>query len=37
MVESGADRDFLRAAVQKAAPGHLHTLEQLFKNVDGGR
>jgi len=37
MVESGADRVFLRAAVQKAAPGHLHTLEQLFGNVDGRR
>jgi hypothetical protein len=34
IVASGADRDFLRGAVQKAAPGYLNTLEQLFANVD---
>ncbi len=34
IVDSGADRDFLRAAVQKAAPGQLHILERLFENVD---
>ncbi len=37
VVDSGADRDFLRAAVQKAAPDHLSTLEQLFANVDRKR
>ncbi len=37
IVGSGADRDFLRAAVQKAAPSHLHTLERLFENVDRKR
>jgi hypothetical protein len=34
ILDSGADRDFLRAAVQKAVPGYLNTLEQLFANVD---
>jgi hypothetical protein len=34
MVESGADRDLLRAAVQKAAPDYLTTLDRLFGNVD---
>jgi len=34
MVESGADRDLLRAAVQNAAPDHLTTLDRLFGNVD---
>jgi hypothetical protein len=37
IVASGADRDFLRAAVGKAAPGHLQTLERLFENVDRSR
>jgi hypothetical protein len=37
IVDSGADRDFLRAAVQKAAPGHMQTLERLFENVDRKR
>ncbi|HJS75140.1 MAG TPA: hypothetical protein VJ921_12700, partial [Vicinamibacteria bacterium] len=37
IVGSGADRDFLRTAVGKAAPDHLHTLERLFENVDRER
>jgi len=37
MVESGADRDFLRAAVQRAAPDHVQTLDRLFGNVDRRR
>jgi hypothetical protein len=37
IVGSGADRDFLRTAVGKAAPDHLHTLERLFENVDRKR
>jgi len=37
IVESGADREFLRAAVQKAAPDYRHTLERLFGNVDRKR
>lgn len=37
IVDSGADRDLLRAAVQKAAPGCADTLERLFGNVDRTR
>jgi hypothetical protein len=37
IVGSGADREALRAAVQKAAPGSTETLERLFGNVDGAR
>ncbi|HEY6360046.1 MAG TPA: hypothetical protein VIX63_03040 [Vicinamibacterales bacterium] len=37
IVGSGADRDFLRAAVQKAAPDRADTLERLFGNVDRDR
>jgi hypothetical protein len=37
IVESGADRDLLRAFVQKAAPDYRHTLERLFENVDRTR
>jgi hypothetical protein len=35
IVESGADRDHLRAAARKAAPDRLEMLERLFDNVDG--
>jgi hypothetical protein len=34
---SGADRDFPRAAVRKAAPSHLQTLERLIENADRKR
>ena len=34
---SGADRELLRAAVQKAAPAHSGALERLFGNVDRSR
>jgi hypothetical protein len=37
IVGSGADREHLRAAVQKAVPHCADTLERLFANVDGGR
>ncbi len=37
IVDSGADRDLLRAAVQKAAPGYADRLERLFGNVDRNR
>jgi len=37
IVSSGADREFLRAAVQKAAPQCAEMLEQLFANVDRSR
>lgn len=37
IVDSGADRDLLRAAVQKAAPGYADRLERLFGNVDRDR
>lgn len=37
IVDSGADRDLLRAAVAKAIPDHRHTLERLFENVDRRR
>ena len=37
IIGSGADRDFLKAAVQKAAPACVATLERLFGNVDRGR
>jgi hypothetical protein len=34
IVESGADREILRAAVRDAAPQRLATLERVFENVD---
>jgi hypothetical protein len=34
---SGADRDFLRVAVERAAPSRLEILERLFDNVDRQR
>lgn len=34
---SGADRALLRAAVQRAVPSRLETLEQLFVNADQAR
>jgi hypothetical protein len=37
IVESGTDREPLRAAVQKAAPQCLEVLERLFGNVDRAR
>ena len=36
-VESGADRDLLRAAVAKVAPRCADTLEKLFGNVERSR
>ena len=37
IIESGADRDLLRAAVTKAAPRCADTLQKLFGNVDRSR
>ena len=37
IVDSGADREMLRAAVHKAAPRCADTLERLFGNVDRAR
>jgi hypothetical protein len=37
IVDSGADREPLRAAVRRAAPGSLEVLERLFANVDRAR
>jgi hypothetical protein len=37
MVDSGADRDLLRAAVRQAAPDRADLLERLFGNVDRAR
>ncbi|MBI4264108.1 MAG: hypothetical protein HY657_07020 [Acidobacteria bacterium] len=37
IVDSGADREHLRAAVQKAAPHCADMLDRLFANVDHGR
>jgi hypothetical protein len=37
IVASGADREFLRAAVQKAAPQCAETFERLLGNVDRSR
>jgi hypothetical protein len=37
MVESGADREALRAAVRGALPDRLELLERLFSNVDRAR
>ncbi len=37
MVESGTDRDALRAAVRRAVPERVETLERLFSNVDRAR
>jgi len=37
IVASGADRDLLRAAVQRAAPDRADMLERLFANVDRDR
>lgn len=37
IVGSGADREILRAAVQRAIPGRVQMLERLFDNVDRDR
>jgi hypothetical protein len=37
IVESGADREFLRTAVRTAAPDRLEVLERLFANVDSAQ
>ena len=37
IIASGADRDFLKAAVESAAPGRTEMLEKLFLNVDRER
>jgi hypothetical protein len=37
IVESGGDRDELRAAVRTAIPAHLEILERLFANADRPR
>jgi hypothetical protein len=37
IIGSGADREFLRAAVQRTVPDHISTLERLFGNVDRAR
>jgi hypothetical protein len=37
ILESGADREFLRDAVYKAAPDLVSRLERLFQNVDTRR
>jgi hypothetical protein len=37
IIGSGADRDLLRTAVQRAIPDRAATLETLFGNVDRGR
>ena len=37
IIGSGADREFLTAAVQKAAPDRAAMLERLFGNVDRSR
>lgn len=37
IIDSGADREFLRVAVQKAAPTCADTLGRLFGNVDRRR
>jgi hypothetical protein len=37
IIDSGADREWLRAEVQKAVPDRGETLKRLFDNVDRGR
>jgi hypothetical protein len=37
IVESGADREHLTAAVQRAIPEYAETLQRLFANVDRSR
>jgi hypothetical protein len=37
IVDSGADREFLRSAVQRAVPACVDTLERLFGHVDRDR
>jgi hypothetical protein len=37
IVESGADREALRAAVQRAIPDRVDMLERLFANADRTR
>jgi len=37
IIESGADREHLRTAVQQTAPDRADTLERLFGNVDRAR
>jgi hypothetical protein len=37
IIDSGADRESLKAAVQRTVPEHADALERLFGNVDRGR
>ena len=37
ILASGADRELLRAAVRKAAPGHAEALDRLIENADRRR
>jgi hypothetical protein len=37
IVASGADRELLRAAIERAAADRIETLERLFENVDRDR
>jgi hypothetical protein len=37
ILASGADRELLRTAVQKAAPSHAQTLERLIGNAERRR
>lgn len=37
IIGSGADRDLLRSAVQRAIPDRANTLDTLFGNVDRAR
>jgi hypothetical protein len=37
IVASGADRELVRTAVQRATPDRAETLERLFSNVDRDR
>jgi hypothetical protein len=37
IIASGGDREFLRAAVRRAAPDREETLDRLFENVDRSR
>lgn len=36
IASSGVDRDSLRVAVERGAPGRLAILERLFENADRG-
>ena len=37
IVESGADRELLKAAVQKVLPNGIDRLQRLFDNIDRAR